>query len=554
MINPITLTVLQNRFQQVSEEMDVIFDRAAFSPIISEGRDRASGIFTADEGALVAQGSTGMPIHIGAMHFGVGALARKVKDRCQSGDIYILNDPYMGGTHLMDVKLVKPVFVDGTLFCFLGSSGHWPDIGGAVPGGYVTYATEIQQEGLRLSGVRLYRAGEIDQDVIELILGNVRVPEQRLGDIQAQVASLRAGEKEVLELAREFGVATLNKAIAELRQRSADKVRERISGLRQGVYSFEDAMDNDGIDNEPLWVRLDLTVESDRMLFDFSRSSAPCKGPMNSVFATTASAAYISFKHLFPEMPMNAGCFEPLQVVIPETTFLNAGYPRPVSGCAAEVSQRVVDTCFGALAQVVGDRITGAPVGTSLNVAIGGKDPLKDRRFIMYFYTGGGHGGNVSGDGISNACTSVGLAKTPPLEVVEQQAPVLFEEYALRENSGGRGQYRGGLGVQYSIRLLRGESRLSVLGDRATLGPYGVMGGESGACTEVEMTLQGRRFKPPMGAKIGNVIFREGDSLLIKTPGGGGYGPAEKRDAALAAKDLNNGLSSEGDEKHVARR
>jgi N-methylhydantoinase B len=547
----ITLTVLQNRFRQIAEEMDVIFDRAAFSPIISEGRDRASGIYTAEDGSLIAQGTTGMPIHIGAMQFGVSSIARKHGKTCRPGDIFILNDPYMGGTHLMDVKLVMPVFVEGELFCFLGSSGHWPDIGGAVPGGYVTYATEIQQEGVRLGGIRLYRDGEVDENVLQVILDNVRVPAQRLGDLQAQVASLRAGEDDLRRVVAHYGATTLKTVIGELRQQAARLVRERIRTIKPGVYSFEDAMDNDGIDDEQLWVRLDMHVESDRMVFDFSRSSPPCKGPLNSVYATTASAVYIAFKHMFPEIQMNAGCFEPLKVIAPTSTFLNAEYPRPVSGCAAEVSQRVVDTCFGALGQAIPGRATGAPVGTSLNVAIGGYDPEEDRRYIFYFYTGGGHGGNSSGDGISNACTSVGLAKTPTLEAVEQHAPILFEHYALREDSGGAGQYRGGLGVSYSLRLLRGDAYLSVLGDRNKRGPFGVNGGQSGASTEISLSLQGKPYLPKLATKEGNILFRSGDVLNVETPGGGGYGRPEERTGELIRNDLKRGhVSSAFTRKH----
>lgn len=544
MIDAITLTVLQNRFRQIAEEMDIIFDRAAFSPIISEGRDRASGIYTGDEGLLIAQGTTGMPIHIGAMQFGVGAIARR-KAGCRPGDIFMINDPYLGGTHLMDVKLVMPVFIDGQLFCFLGSSGHWPDIGGAVPGGYVTTATEVQQEGLRIGGIRLYREGVPDEDLLQLILDNVRVPAQRLGDLQAQVASLRAGEEDLRRVVAEYGIPTLNAAIKALRSQSGQLVREMIGRIKPGVYSFEDAMDNDGIVDEPLAIRLDMKVERDRIVFDFSRSSPPCRGPMNSVFATTASAVYISFKHLFPEIPMNAGIFEPLEVVAPESTFLSAQYPRPVSGCAAEVSQRIVDVCFGALAQALPERSTGAPVGTSINLAIGGYDPEEDRRYIMYFYTGGGHGGYAGGDGISNACTTVGLAKTPPLEIVEQHAPVLFEEYALRQDSGGAGEYRGGFGVQYTMRLLRGEARTSVLGDRSRKGPFGILGGTDGAPTKVAMSLSGKRFVPVMRTKDGNIPFHVGDSVSISTPGGGGRGDPKKRSPENIALDLHRDYVSE---------
>jgi N-methylhydantoinase B len=295
-----------------------------------------------------------------------------------------------------------------------------------------------------------------------------------------------------------------------------------------------------------LWIRLKLTVESERLVFDFSESSPPCRGPMNSVFATTASAVYISFKHLFPEIPMNAGCFEPIDLIAPETTFLNSKYPRPVSGCAAEVSQRIVDVCFGALAKALPERSTGAPVGTSLNVAIGGYDPLEDRRYILYFYTGGGHGGFADGDGISNACTSVGLAKTPPLEVVEQHAPVLFQEYALRQDSAGAGRTRGGLGVQYSLRLLRGEAYIAVLGDRSRKGPFGILGGEDGASTQVELSLRGERFVPRMRTKDGNIPFAVGDHIAIKTPGGGGRGKPTERSRDLIEEDLRRDYISEG--------
>lgn len=409
MLDPVTLTVLQNRFQQISEEMDVVFDRAAFSPIISEGRDRASGLYAAESGLLIAQGSTGMPIHIGAMQFAVATIAGRGGHR--PGDIYIINDPYLGGTHLMDVKMIAPVFFAGELFCFLGSSGHWPDIGGAVPGGYVTKAVEVQQEGLRLRGVRLYREGRLDEDILAIILDNVRVPDQRLGDLHAQVASLKVGEQQIEKLIADYGAPVLNEAIATLREKSAALVLEKIAEIRPGTYSFGDALDNDGVDDEPLAVSLDMTVRADGIVFDFSRSSPPCRGPMNAVIATTTAAVYLAFKHVYPDIPMNAGCFAPLTVIAPETTFLHAGYPKPVSGSAAEVSQRIADVVFGAMAEAIPERLHGAPVGTSVNVAIGGDDPRERRRYIFYFYSGGGHGGYAGGDGISNACTSVGLAR-----------------------------------------------------------------------------------------------------------------------------------------------
>lgn len=540
MLDAITLTVMQNRLQQVCEEMDIILDRAAFSPIISEGQDRASGIFTADQGLLVAQGSTGMPIHIGAMQFAAGTIARRAS-LFEPGDIFILNDPYLGGTHLMDVKLIMPVHLEGRLFCLLGSSGHWPDIGGSVPGGFVTRAVEVQQEGLRLSGVRIYKRGVMDEDILSLILSNVRVPDQRLGDLQAQVASLRAGEQALAKLVAEYGRDTVLAGIDQLMAQSARLMRQRIREIKPGTYRFEDALDNDGIEAKPLWIRLDLTVKRERLVLDFSRSSGFCRGPLNSVISATTAAVFVALKHIYPDIPTNAGCFEPLEIIAPEDTFLNAGYPRPTSGCAAEVSQRVVDVVFGAMAKAVPERLHGAPMGTSLNLSIGGYDPAEDRRYVFYFYSGGGAGGWPGGDGISNACTTVGLAKTPPIEVCEQQTPVLFEEYALRPDSCGPGEWRGGLGVQYRMRLLRGEAQLALLGDRATRGPFGVQGGGSAATTEVELRLKGKRYVPPLVTKDEQVTFAAGDTFQARTPGGGGYGKARNRDRARIEDDLRKG-------------
>ncbi len=543
MLDPITLTVLQNRLQQVCEEMDIILDRAAFSPIISEGQDRASAIFTADRGHLVAQGASGMPIHIGAMQFAAGTIANKAAE-FEPGDIYIINDPYLGGTHLMDVKLIAPVFIGGRLFCLLGSSGHWPDIGGSVPGGFVTRAIEVQQEGLRLSGIRIYKKGEIDPDLLSLIMGNVRVPDQRLGDLKAQVASIRAGQQAIERVVSEYGRETVLQGIDQLLTQSAKLMRQRISEIKPGTYRFEDALDNDGIDNRPLWIRLALTVQAGRLILDFSRSSGFCRGPLNSVISATTAAVFVALKHIYPDIPTNAGCFEPLQIIAPDDTFLNAGYPRPTSGCAAEVSQRVVDVVFGAMSKAIPEKLHGAPFGTSINVAIGGHDPESDRRYIFYFYSGGGAGGWPGGDGISNACTTVGLAKTPPIEVCEQQTPVLFEEYALRPNSSGAGQWRGGLGIQYRMKLLRGESKLSMLGDRATRQPFGVSGGKGAATTQIRLKLKGKRYNPPLLTKDEGIDFVAGDSIEVRTPGGGGFGSPRKRLRELVDMDLARGYLS----------
>jgi len=539
-----TLTVLQHRFQQIAEEMDVTFDRAAFSPVISEGRDRASGLYSGDGGLLIAQGESSMPMHIGAMQFTAATVAADRARQCP-GDIYIINDPYLGGTHLMDVKLLMPAFEGDEVFCYLGSSGHWPDIGGSVAGGFVTRAVEIQQEGLRLPAVRLYREGILDEDLLAVVLTNVRVPDQRFGDLMAQVASLRAGEKALRRLIGEYGPEVLKDAILELRRRSAKLMRATVDSIPAGCYQFEDVMDNDGVCDELLHIRLAATVGGGQITFDFSGSSPPCRGPLNSVRSATHSAVYVAVKHLFSDVPMNAGCFEPLTIIAPPDTFLDAQYPQPVSGCAAEVSQRIVDVVFGALAQAMPERAHGAPVGTSCNLTVGGYDPTRHRHYVFYFYAGGGHGGYPGGDGISNACTSVGLAKTPPIEVVEHQFPVLFREYALRPDSAGAGRWRGGLGIRYTIELLAGEARLSLLGDRGKRGPFGVLGGGPGATTKVKLSRGGIPYVPPLLTKDHNVPIAANDTVTVETPGGGGYGPPEERRSESIARDLRRGYISE---------
>ena len=258
-------------------------------------------------------------------------------------------------------------------------------------------------------------------------------------------------------------------------------MRAEIRRIPEGVYRSEAFVDSDGVVDEPLRIALAVTVAGGGLLFDFSGSSPPCRGPMNSVIATTRSAVYLAVKHIFPDVPINAGTFEPLTVLRPENTFLDARYPRPVSGCAAEVSQRIAEAVFLALVQAIPERVTAAPAGTSGNFALGGFDPAKDAGYVMYQITGGGYGGNADHDGLSNGCSTIGISKTAPVEVMEQYYPVLFRRFALREGSGGAGEHRGGFGVHYEVELLRGEARASFVMDHGRFGPPGVLGGRDGA-------------------------------------------------------------------------
>ena len=543
-IDPLTLAVIEAGLQQVCNEMDVAFSRSAFSPVIAEADDRSDGIYDRHTGALIAQGEFGLPVFVGTMQYSTGELIRLIREGRvappEPGDVYIVNDPYLGGTHLMDVRFALPFFRDGKLFCWLSNTGHWPDTGGAVPGGFSARATEVEQEGLRLPPVKLFKRGEMDREILAIIQSNIRVADQRIGDIRAQGAALKVGERRLNELLDRYGTQTIEAAIAEIRARAETRMRAEIAAIPDGVYRSESFVDSDGVVNEPLRIALTLTKRGDELHLDFAGSSPPCRGPMNSVVATTYSAVYLAVKHVFPDVPINAGTFAPIRITRPEGTFLDARYPRPVSGCAAEVSQRIAEAVFLALAQAIPDRLWGAPAGTSGNFALGGLDP-KRAGYVMYQITGGGYGGTAWHDGLTNGCSTIGISKTAPVEVMEQYYPVLFRRFALREGSGGAGRHRGGFGVHYEVELLRGEARASFVMDHGRFGPPGVQGGADGAPNVVRIHRGGETFVPEHLSKDQDIAIRPSDRVEVMTPGGGGYGDPFARDPALVARDVRRG-------------
>jgi N-methylhydantoinase B len=547
-LDPITLTVIQSGLQQVCDEMDLSFSRAAFSPVIAEANDRSDGIYSAEDGSLIAQGSQGLPVFVGTMQFSTRTLIEMIEAGTvaapKPGDIYIVNDPYLGGTHLMDVRFAMPVYREGRIFCWLSNTGHWPDTGGAVPGGFSASATAVEQEGLRLPPVRLFKEGQMDAEIYAIICSNIRVADQRIGDVKAQAAALYVGQARLFRLLDRYGDETVRAAIAELRSRAAQQMRAHIAAIPEGRYSASAFVDSDGVVNEPLEIRLTVTARDGGLSFDFAGSSPPCVGPMNSVWATTQSSVYLAMRHIFPDVPISAGAFEPLEIIRPEGTFLDARYPRPVSGCAAEVSQRIAEAVFAALAGPLPAVVTAAPAGTSGNFALGGEVPEEGRSYVMYQISGGGYGGSAEGDGISNGCSTIGISKAPPVEIMEQQFPVLYHRYALHEGSGGAGRHRGGFGLDYEVELLRGSARASFVMDHGRFGPQGALGGGEGGVNRVEVTVSGETMVPEHLSKAQDIALSAGDRVRVRTPGGGGYGPAAERDPALVAEDVRLGRYS----------
>lgn len=550
-LDPVTLTVIQAGLQQVCDEMDLAFSRAAFSPVIAEANDRSDGIYAAEDGALIAQGSGGLPVFVGTMQESTRILVEMIRTgRAQPprpGDVYIVNDPYLGGTHLMDVRFARPFYRGGEIFCWLSNTGHWPDTGGAVPGGFSASATAVEQEGLRLPPVRLIKEGELDPEIYAIICSNIRVADQRIGDVKAQAAALEVGAERLSALLDRYGDDTVRVAIGELRARAAAQMRAFVAGIPEGPHEGTAWVDSDGVVDEPLAIRLKVERRGADLVFDFSGSSPPCLGPMNSVRATTVSSVCLAMRHIFPEVPMSAGAFEPLVVTGIEGTFLDARYPRPVSGCAAEVSQRIAEAVFAALVAALPDRVTAAPAGTSGNFALGGHDPARGRDYVMYQISGGGYGGNADHDGLTNGCSTIGISKAPPVEIMEQQFPVLYRRYALREGSGGAGRHRGGFGLDYEVELRRGTARASFVMDHGRFGPQGVLGGKDGARNEVTVWRNGEAYVPRHLSKEQDIPLAPGDRVRVRTPGGGGYGDPFARDPALVAEDVRLGRYSAGE-------
>lgn len=539
-LDPITLTVIQSGLQQVCNEMDLAFVRSAFSPVISEALDRSDGIYDIDTGELISQGELGLPVFVGTMQFGTKCVIDRAKD-LKLGDVFIVNDPYLGGTHLMDVRFVKPFFYKGKLFAWLANTGHWPDTGGAVPGGFSANATEVEQEGLRLPPVKLYKEGVLDEEILSIVLSNIRIADQRIGDIKAQAAALTVGENRFTQLIDRYGEEIVKSSIKELKIRAAKQMRARIKEIPDGMYSGEGIIDSDGVVNEPLRIDMKIRKVDTELYFDMSGSSPPCLGPMNSVIATTKSSIYLAIKHIFPEVPLNAGTFQPLHIEDPEGTFLYAKYPRPVSGCAAEVSQRIAESVFSALVKAIPNQLFAAPAGTSGNLCLGGFDPKYNRNYVMYVISGGGYGGNNNEDGLSNGCSTIGISKTTPVEVMEQFYPVLFEEYSLHEGSGGAGKNRGGFGVNYKIKIVRGNAKVSMVMDHGRFGPQGVLKGKDGGLNLVKVVQSGESYIPPHLSKDQNILVQEGDTIHVSTPGGGGFEDPFLRNPELVQLDVLRG-------------
>jgi len=544
-IDPVTLAVLKGRLEQIADEMDAVLYRSAFNPIIAEARDACHGLYHAETGDTLVQGSRGLPIFVGAMSFAVRAVIAKVKAEggLAPGDTFLLNDPYDGGTHLNDFRLVRPFFRDGRVFCWLASVGHWLDIGGNVPGNYNPRATESHQEGVRFPPVKLIRAGVLQQDILDILAANSRVPQSNWGDLMGQLNALDLGERRLAHLLSEYGEATVAEAFGLLMDRAEALMRAEIAALPDGTYDFEDFLDNDGVRDEPLRIALSMTIEGERMTLDLSRSSPPCVGPLNISRATTVAACYVALKHAFPDVPANAGVMRPITVIAPETTLLGARAPRPVAGYT-ETILRLIGVIFGALGKARPERATAAPFGTINALSLSGQRE-DGTRWVMFSFFGGGLGGNPESDGLHHANNPISTATMPPVEILEAANPVMFTQWALRPDSGGPGLHRGGVGAIYEIETLApGLTEIALLGERGRFPPFGVAGGGAGATNAFWWETPEGRAVPPMASKVVGIAIRQGQRVRLETPGGGGWGDPRARPVEAVARDIRLGYVS----------
>jgi N-methylhydantoinase B len=439
----------------------------------------------------------------------------------EAGDVLILNDPFRGGTHLPDVTMVAPVFLGGSKpSFFVANRAHHADVGGFMPGS-MPLSSSIFQEGLIIPPVKLVSRGQMQKDVLSLILANVRTPVEREGDLSAQLAACETGARRLVDLNARYGLGELKSAASALLDYAEALMRQCISEIPDGDYSFEDYLDDDGLGSEKIPIRASIAIQEDSAVVDFSGSAPQVKGCVNAVLAITLSCVYYVFRCLAGEtMPTNAGCFRPIRIVAPERSIVNAAAPAAVVGGNVETSQRIVDVLLGALSAALPEKIPAASCGSMNNISIGGYDCIRNRPFTYYETLAGGMGARPAKDGLDGAHTHMTNTMNTPIEVIENSYPFKINTYTIRRGSGGGGMRRGGDGLIREYQLLC-EADVSILSERRLLAPYGVAGGEAALKGENMLCKDGSwRILPP---KV-NVQCGVGDCIRIKTPGGGGYG------------------------------
>ncbi|MFN0156115.1 MAG: hydantoinase B/oxoprolinase family protein [Gaiella sp.] len=549
-IDPITFEVLNNAFRSIVDEMGALLQTVAFSLVVSEGRDYSGTICTAS-GDLVSSGSTDLPAHLGTIPFTLKGLLEWIDapaaEWFEPGDLAIINDAYIGGTHNNDVRIVMPVWHDGEIIAFVQNSAHWTDIGGGVPGTFDPNARSSHGEGLIIPPLKLVRRGELDRDLVRMILRNVRMPELAYGDLLAQVGASRLGARRLLELVDRHGRDLVLAEMQALIAHSEKRLRTELSALPDGTWSWDAKIDRDpgADDDDPRWVCLDLSIAGDRMTLDFSRSSPQCKGAINGPRAVLGAAAVAALKAVFADVPMNQGLFNAVEFVAPPGLIVTAEYPAPISGMAGTCYPSIIDCVLGCLIQITPERSMAGMCGLC-NIVFGGYDPRPgyEREFVSYVWLEGGWGGRPAKKDNHTAMTLFGSSATnQPVEMQERVFPVRYDCYRYEPDSAGAGRHRGGFGVTRQWRLTHADAVISDIGDRETRGSWGFAGGQDSLPNSF-VYAPGTEEEESIGMFRTGMRVRRDRPMRYHHSGGGGYGPPEERPPAWVLDDVVDGLVS----------
>ncbi len=521
MLDPLTFEIVKNALSSIAEEMGIVLRRASFSPNIKERRDFSCALFDT-KGRLAAQAEH-IPVHLGAMPHSVRTVLEEFGDDLSDGDAVMLNDPFRGGTHLPDITVVTPIFLEDHRIGFAANRAHHSDVGGGAPGSMSSLSTDVYQEGFRIPPVKLVVTGRTDDQVQRILLANVRTPKERLGDLRAQQSANLVGSKRLVEMIGKFGRDAVLVGMEQLQDYSKHLMVKEIENMPEKTVRAIDYLDNDGFDAKNIPIRVKITTHSGQLEFDFTGSSSQVKGPLNAVYSITLSAVYYVVRCVTdPTIPANEGCFEPVRVIAPPGTIVNALSPAPVAGGNVETSTRIVDVSLRAFANLIPERVCAACQGTMNNLTIGGRDPRTNRYFTYYETIAGGFGARYNKNGIDGIHSHLTNTLNTPVEALEIAYPLRVRRYEFIQGSGGSGKFRGGTGVRKEFELLSDDSTVSLMGDRQTRGPYGLAGGDPGKPGVYSISLQRGKAR-----KLSSKISIEGDSggvLTICTPGGGGYG------------------------------
>ncbi|MEZ5855035.1 MAG: hydantoinase B/oxoprolinase family protein [Hyphomicrobiaceae bacterium] len=543
-LDAITLEIVWNGLLSVTDECFITLMRSAYSTNIKERHDHSIAIADA-KGRLIVQSQGSLPVHISSMTGLISTLLQKYGPDIHEGDLFLANDPHVaGGTHLPDLNFAMPVFIEGRFVGLVANIAHHADVGGAAAGSMSGGLNEIWKEGLRIPVVRLMSKGQLDQEMMDIILLNMRLPEERKGDINAQIAACRLGVERVKALASRHGREVIETAFDEIISRSRSRMEAEIARIPDGRYSFEDVLDDDGLDAKDVAFRLTIEKTGRRIVFDWTGSDPQVPGNVNLTFNATQSCVFFGLKAVLdPDLPNNQGVLDAVEIIAPLGTVANCVSPAAVA-LRANTCQRGIDVVLGALAQALPDKVIAAANGANTSAVFAGNDPVSGRAYVYLETLGGGMGGRASKDGKDGVQAGITNTSNLPVEAIEMEYPLRVLEYGYVEDSGGAGRYRGGLGIRRVVTPVGHDCEFSGVGERFVHQPWGLFGGEAGATGQFQLGAADCT-KRRLANKV-RMPLRQGESVIVETPGAGGYGPPSERSQEGLAEDERSGKFSPG--------